>query len=246
MQLPTDIRDVHFSQPGIDATFPNGGMSVFESAYACRVGLMAAEDFPPVRVRRGRDGKYYTYDNRRLFIGKLIGEMKMEDGSYLNSEELECKLRGGGDGEHLKIRNACHDCLNIFHSGGGTFTASLEAHIERAHLAPRCQLLLQNLRVNSVAPLRCAKHGGITKIRMSSCSNSQKCKRGACSIKHPCRKSIAALSCGCGKALQLPSRPMELKLTQRFLAWFRFYQELQAQQQAPATQTGGAQVTQGV
>jgi len=245
MQLQTALEDVHFSQPGIDATFPNGGMSVFESAYACRVGLMAAEDFPPVRVRCGRDGKYYTYDNRRLFIGKLAGEIPVEDGSSLNSEELENKLRGGGDGKHLRIRKACPECLSIFQSGGGTFTASLQAHIERAHFAPRCHLLLQHLRVNSVAPLRCAKHGGITKIRMSSCSNSQKCKRGACSIKYPCRKSIAALSCGCGKTLNLPSRPMELKLTERFLAWFQFYQDLQAQQ-APAIAMGAAQVTQGV
>jgi hypothetical protein len=85
-RLSLDPRDIRYSQKMIDPYFrapaaargggPGGGPSILDTLQQLRGGQLRPEQLPMIRVvQKQEGGRYFSLDNRRLWVLKAFGEV---------------------------------------------------------------------------------------------------------------------------------------------------------------------------
>ena len=109
-----DPQQIHFTQKTIEAFFTNGQTSIFELLLILNAQKKPISDVPMMPLIRVAQyqGKYYSIDNRRLWVArkmKLPIKVEMIDSENL---ELRYKLRSlqGSEGIDAKVILNCKLC----------------------------------------------------------------------------------------------------------------------------------------
>lgn len=98
---------IYYSQNSINEKFDNG-YTIYATLNACKNHPFVIYEIPPIRVCK-KDGKWYTLDNRRLWVFKRLEEqghvdsvrIKQVSPSLLTAQ----KFTTTNGGESVEIRN---------------------------------------------------------------------------------------------------------------------------------------------
>ena len=98
---------IYYSQNSINERFDNG-YTIYATLNACKNHPFVIYEIPPIRVCK-KDGKWYTLDNRRLWVFKRLEEQGHVDSVRIKKVSPSLltaqKFTTTNGGESVEIRN---------------------------------------------------------------------------------------------------------------------------------------------